>query len=84
MFWRGLGPDASGYVHVPELLEGGKAGRLIPPNDPDALAAAISDLLRDPVEAARLAKAGRERVEAQYTVDRMVDGVETVYRSLLA
>jgi len=80
----GLPVVATAVGGVPELLEGGKAGRLIPPNDPDALAAAISDLLRDPVEAARLAKAGRARVEAQYTVDRMVDGVEAVYRSLLA
>ncbi|MBV8982022.1 MAG: glycosyltransferase family 4 protein [Acidimicrobiia bacterium] len=58
------------------------AGVLVAPDDPQALADAVAALLDDPERAARLAAAGRERAAATYTLDRMVDGVEAVYRTL--
>jgi hypothetical protein len=80
----GLPVVATAVGGVPDLLDGGRAGRLVPAEDPEALAAAIGDLLGDPEAAARLARAGQARVEASYTVDRMVDGVEAVYLRLLS
>ena len=79
----GLPVVATAVGGMPELLDEGRAGRLVPPDDPEALAAAVRAVLGDPVEAARLARAGRSRVEADYTVTAMVDGVEAVYRRLL-
>jgi glycosyltransferase involved in cell wall biosynthesis len=79
----GLPVVATAVGGVPELLDRGRAGVLVPPNDVEALASAIKGLLDDPEGAARLAEAGRARVATHYTVDRMVDGVEAVYRSLL-
>ncbi len=48
------------------LIEDGKTGRLVPVDDPPALAAAIADLLADPAFAARLATAGRARFTADF------------------
>jgi len=62
------------------LLEGG-AGRLVPPGEPAALAAAVLELLDDPAARAALAAQGRERVR-QYGDERMAEGVLRVYRSL--
>ena len=53
------------------------------PDDPGALADAIGALLVDTAEAARLGRVARARVAEHYTVDQMLDGVESVYRPLL-
>jgi glycosyltransferase involved in cell wall biosynthesis len=66
-----------------EVLADG-AGLMVPPRDPDALAAAIITVLSDPARARRLAAAGRERVEANFSVDRMVDGIVQVYADAVA
>jgi glycosyltransferase involved in cell wall biosynthesis len=53
---------------LPEVLgEDGAHARLVPPGDPSALALAIGELLDDPIRAARLAKAGRQRVLSRYS-----------------
>lgn len=51
---------------IPELIIDGETGRLVPPNDPATLAAAISDLGGNPTERQRLALAGAERVHAEF------------------
>jgi len=80
----GLPVVASAVGGLVEVLDGGRAGVLVRPDDPDALADAVTKLLDDPARAARLASTGRERAAAHYTVDRMIDGVEAVYRRLLS
>lgn len=63
---------------VPEILGDGECGLLVPPGDPDALAAALLAVLHEPVLARRLAEAGRRRVESQYRwthVARELEGV---------
>ncbi len=57
---------ATAVSGVPELVEDGVTGRLVPPGDPSALADALADLQRDPGGAARLADAGHARVLAQF------------------
>lgn len=51
---------------IPELVEDGETGLLVEPGDPPALAAAITRLLDDRELAARLAEAGRSRVEREF------------------
>ncbi|MCB1036113.1 MAG: glycosyltransferase family 4 protein [Acidobacteria bacterium] len=46
------------------LLEDGRDARLVPPRDPDAMAAAVGDLLERPTEACTLCTAARAKVEA--------------------
>ncbi len=68
---------------IPEVLVDGVTGLTVPPNDPDALAAAVLRVLRDPALARRLAEAGRRHVEEKFTVDAMVEGTLGVYRELV-
>jgi glycosyltransferase involved in cell wall biosynthesis len=68
---------------TPEALEDGVHGRLVPPRDPAALAAAILDLLRDPERAARLGTAARARVEERFTAARMVRRMEDLYDAMV-
>ncbi|WP_432572788.1 glycosyltransferase family 4 protein [Kineococcus sp. SYSU DK005] len=68
---------------IPEVLDQGRAGLLVPPSDPPAMAAAFRQLLEDPQTLARWrakAAAGSER----FTVQRMADDYEQVYRTALA
>ena len=55
---------------IPELVEHGHTGLLVPPNDPAALAAAIERLLEDRSLASRLAAAARRKVEREFNVVR--------------
>ncbi len=67
----------------PELVAHEKTGLLIPPNDPDALAAAILRLLEDPSLAHRLASAARERALREFTMEVQNRRYERVWSSLL-
>jgi glycosyltransferase involved in cell wall biosynthesis len=60
----GLPVIANAAGALPEVIgTDGKAGRLVPARDPDALAAAIRDVLADPARAAAMGRAARARVE---------------------
>jgi glycosyltransferase involved in cell wall biosynthesis len=75
---------ASAVGGIPEVVEDGRTGLLVPPRDASALGAAIVRLLQDPALAGRLAAAGRGRVEQRFTADRMVQDTLDVYRRLRA
>lgn len=66
-----------------EVAETHGAGRLVPPGDPDALAAALDDLLRDEGERSRLADAARAAAAGPYSWDRIAAQTMDLYRSLL-
>lgn len=68
---------------IPEVVLDGETGRLVPPGDPEVLAAACADLLRDREQAARLAAAGRFRVEAEFGAGAVVERMAALYRDLL-
>lgn len=69
---------------VPELLEDGRSGLLVPPADPDSLAEALVRLARNGELRQRLADAGRQHVERHLTLGRMVAQHEQLYERLLA
>src|SRR5207249_866626 len=64
----------------PELIRDGENGRLVPPADPAALAAAILELLREPERARAMARAGQVMVQARYTIDATMARTTAVYR----
>jgi glycosyltransferase involved in cell wall biosynthesis len=66
---------------IPEALDGGKAGVLVPPRDVDALAAAIARLLRDDDERHGLQARARENLSSAQ-VSRMHDETIAVYGEL--
>lgn len=57
---------------VPEIIEDGRTGLLVPPRDVPALASAIRRVLRDADAAAHMSQAGQARVTADFTVERML------------
>ena len=57
----------------------GVTGRVVPPRDPDALAAAINDLLADPARRAAMSAAARIRVAAEFDLDVMVERMLVLY-----
>ena len=59
--------DVSG---IPELIEDGVTGRLVPPNDPTTLARAVRQLVRDRDAALALAARGRARALALFDPER--------------
>jgi glycosyltransferase involved in cell wall biosynthesis len=68
----GLPVIAADVGAVDELLERGRAGVLIPPGDPAALATATADLLRDPARREFLGSAARASAE-RFRWDRVAD-----------
>ena len=67
---------------IPEVVEDGVTGLLTPPDDPAALAAAISRLQGAPRLRRQLGDAARARVEARFSVDRMAREFEAAYVEL--
>lgn len=69
---------------VPDLIEDGVHGLLVPRREPEALAAAIATLLHRPDLRARLGAAAQERQRREFDLDVMVDRVELLYEELVA
>jgi glycosyltransferase involved in cell wall biosynthesis len=69
---------------IPEVVEDGVTGLLVPPADPAALAAAILRLARDRELGREMGRRGRLRLEERFTLDRMVRQTEQVYLSLVS
>jgi len=72
----GLAVVATGVDGVGEAVVDGETGLLVPPADPAALSDAIRRLLCDPSRAARMGRAGRERVAADFALDRSLADCE--------
>lgn len=73
----GLPVVASSLSGVAELVEDGVSGRLVPPGDPEALAAAVARLADDPARARRMGERGRRKIHSEFRlqgcVARLID-----------
>ena len=57
---------------------------IVPSRDPQAMATAIGDLLRDPVGAGHLGNAARAHVDARFGARRLIQGLQSLYAERLA
>ena len=71
---------ASDISGVPELVDDGECGYLVPERDPEALALAITRLYQDPELRRRMGRAGRSKVEAGFNLGR---NTKELYRLLV-
>jgi glycosyltransferase involved in cell wall biosynthesis len=75
---------ASAIGGIPEVVEDGVTGWLVPPGDDDALAAAIGRVLGDPAEAALRARAGRRLVEERFSHAAAMGRTIALYDELIS
>jgi len=68
---------------MPESVRDGETGLLVPPSDPEAIAAAILRLIRNREEAAAFGRAGRCLMLERFTMARTVDDVDALYARLV-
>jgi glycosyltransferase involved in cell wall biosynthesis len=73
--------DAGG---LPEVVEHGVTGLIVPRGDSSALAEAIGALLADPARAAAMGRAGRERALRLFDWDRSAEQFEHIYATAAA
>ena len=91
--YEGLGLVAieamlAGVAIVATDIEGlveaiGAAGRLVPPDDPEALAESILELASDPAARAAMAQQARTRAKRHFDYDRMINETRSVYEHVI-
>lgn len=75
---------ASAIGGIPDQIEHGRSGLLVSPDAPDELAAAMVELLADPVRARALGEAGRRRALALFSYPEMVARIDRIYALALS
>lgn len=70
---------ATGVGGQRDTVADGVTGRLVPADDPGALARTTGELLGDPARLASFGEAGRRRVLERFTWERVADGAERMY-----
>ncbi len=75
---------ASAVGGIPEMIEDGVSGVLVPPDDAPALAAALVALLRDPGRRERLGAAARGRLATRFSREAFADGMFTAFEEAAA
>lgn len=74
---------AFGHGALPEIVLHEETGLLVAPGDPTALAASVSRLLKDPIESRKMGRAGRQRVDDRFRIERTVAELDRLYQGLL-
>ena len=69
---------------VSEVIENKRTGLLVPAPDPECLAAAVVELLREPSRAAALGAAARQNILERFTADQMVENTLRLYHEAVA
>jgi glycosyltransferase involved in cell wall biosynthesis len=75
---------ATRIAGIPRLIQDGRNGRLVPPDDPAALTAAVVELARHPDRRDEFRKAGRRTIETRYSFPVRMKRLAGIYDELLA
>lgn len=79
---RGVTPVSTSVGGIPDLIEDGVSGRLVPPGDDDALAGALGAVLADPALRRRLGDAAYERARQEFNIEHTWRRLDALYREL--
>ncbi len=78
------GVVASDVGGLPDTVQHGETGLLVPPGDPAALAGAVAALLADPQRRRELGSRGRERCLRRFDINNTVAQIDNLYRAALS
>ena len=81
---EGLPVVATNVGGIPELVEDGRTGYLVPPGDVGALRTVLHRLVEDSQSRNQLGDQGRLRAGAKFSVEQMVTEIESIYDGLIA
>jgi glycosyltransferase involved in cell wall biosynthesis len=81
---RGRPVIASAVGGLPEIVDEGRTGLLVPPGDVEALVRAIAELADDPARAAGMGQAGRARALEGFSQERCTERIGVLYETALA
>jgi glycosyltransferase involved in cell wall biosynthesis len=81
---RGRPVIASAVGGLPEIVDEGRTGLLVPPGDVEALVRAIAELADDPARAAGMGQAGRARALDGFSQERCTERIAVLYETALA
>jgi glycosyltransferase involved in cell wall biosynthesis len=77
---RGVPVVGSALGGLPELIEPGATGALVPANDPGALAEALAPFVADPAYGMSMRDRARQRVASEFSPQRHLERIDTAYR----
>jgi len=75
---------ASNVGGIPEIIDDGVTGVLVPPANPEALAAAVAALLGDRERSARMADAARAVAKERFSIEAWMRRLDAVYETAMA
>ena len=70
---------ATGMGGLPELIDDGIDGRLVPADDPKVLAEVLAEVVADPEAAERMGKAAREKAISRFSAERHFRQLSQIY-----
>jgi glycosyltransferase involved in cell wall biosynthesis len=79
----GVAPIVTNVGGMPELVEKGVSGLVVPPKDAAALGAAIEQLFRNPKSTKQFGQAAQARIENHFHTSQTVRETSELYRSLV-
>lgn len=82
--WFGCPSVATAVGGIPEVIEPGRSGVLVPAGDPDALAQAVAGLIRDGTARRAMGRAAQKRARQAFSADVIVPRYEALYRRVCA
>ncbi len=79
----GIAVVATKVGGLPEIVDEGKTGFLVPPAQPNALAEKINYLLRNREVCMEMGRKGREKIKVHFSIERMMTKLELLYQDLV-
>lgn len=76
---RGLPVVSTYHAGIPEIVDNGFSGLLVPERDSDAIEKALQQLVADPTKWEEFGRNGRELVESRHSLEAVADALEELY-----